>query len=375
MKVVVSTPGRACLFGEHMDWCGYYVLPCALDMRLFLEAKATNDHVIEAFSYHPFTTYDKFSVDNVLVNWNSDLKYLGGVLRAFRKRKELPYRVEGMRLRFLRAEEVEGRLNCEGPRKTLKDLPASRGLSSSAAMCVAISAAIDLTHRFRKLESQNPVSIEDYASKPETLAFYADMAYSGERKELGINCGQMDQYASAYGGILHIDCTGEPAKVRRLKPRTDLPLVIGDTRQPKDTPRILAWLGERFKDREPKFVEGMKNIVKIVEEAREELEKPSPNRHRIGELMNENQYYLKNFLQVSGDCPISPSKLDDLIDVALHAGALGAKLSGSGGGGCMIALCEPGDEMKVAKTINEAGGEAYATKVADKGLRIEFMEV
>jgi len=40
----------------------------------------------------------------------------------------------------------------------------------------------------------------------------------------------------------------------------------------------------------------------------------------------------------------------------------------------MIALCEPGEEMKVAEAINEAGGEAYTTKVADKGLRIEFME-
>lgn len=119
----------------------------------------------------------------------------------------------------------------------------------------------------------------------------------------------------------------------------------------------------------------MKNIVNIVEEAREELEKPSPNRYKIGELMNENQYYLKKYLKVSGDCPVSPSKLDDLIDAAVHAGALGAKLSGSGGGGCMIALCEPGDEMKVVKAINEAGGETYATKVADEGLRIEFMEV
>jgi len=119
----------------------------------------------------------------------------------------------------------------------------------------------------------------------------------------------------------------------------------------------------------------MKNIVEIVEEARLELEKRSPNRYKIGELMNENQYYLKKYLRVSGDCPISPSRLDDLIESAINAGALGAKLSGSGGGGCMIALCEPGEEMKVVKAINEAGGEAYITKVADKGLRIEFMEV
>ncbi len=118
----------------------------------------------------------------------------------------------------------------------------------------------------------------------------------------------------------------------------------------------------------------MENINKIVGKAKEELEKPSPNCSRIGELMNENQHYLKKFLQVSGDCPVSPSRLDELIEAALKAGALGAKLSGSGGGGCMIALCEPGDEVKVAQAINKEGGEAYVTKVADKGVRIESIE-
>jgi len=344
-------------------------------MRLFIEAEVTDNNVVETFSYRPFVTYDKFNLEKVAVNWNSDLKYVGGVLTAFQKRNELPYQVGGMKLRFLKAEDIQKHFGYEDAKDTLRDLPAKKGLSSSAAICVAISAAIDLTHRFRKLESKDQTSIFDYVSKPETLTFFANMAYSGERKELGINCGQMDQYTSAYGGILYIDCTKEPARVHGLKPRTELPLVVGDTRQQKDTPKILAWLGERFEAREPKFIEGMKNIVKIVEEAREELEKPSPNRYKIGELMNENQYYLKNYLQVSGNCPMSPSRLDNLIDIALHAGALGAKLSGSGGGGCMIALCEPGDEMKVAKAINEEGGEAYATKVADKGLRIEFIEV
>ncbi len=114
-------------------------------------------------------------------------------------------------------------------------------------MCVVISAAVDLTHRFPEIEQQDSTTILEYTSKPETLTLYANMAYTGERKELGINCGQMDQYASAFGGILHIDCTEEPAKIHRLKPKTDLPLVIGDTMQPKDTPKVLGWLGERFK--------------------------------------------------------------------------------------------------------------------------------
>jgi mevalonate kinase len=357
-----------------MDWCGHQVLASAIDMRIFVEAERTDGDVVEAFSYPPFTRQDKFSTKKTTMNRGSDLRYVGGVLAAFNKRRDLPYEVRGTMLHFLKAEEARKRQRLGSLENVMIDLPAQKGLSSSAAMCVAISAAIDLIHRFQMPVPQNMCPINEHVSKSETITFYADMAYSGERKELGVNCGQMDPYASAFGGILHIDCAQEPAKVSRLKPKTELPLVIGDTKQPKDAPKILAWLGERFKAEEPVFMEGMKNIVKIVDEARKELEKPSPNRHRIGELMNENQHYIRNHLQVSGDCPISPSRLDKLIDAVLHAGALGAKVSGSGGGGCMIALCEPGDETKVANAINKEGGEAYITKVPDKGVRVEFAE-
>jgi len=370
-RIIVSAPGRICLFGEHMDWCGHHVLASAIDMRTFIEAEPTDTKTVETYSYPPFTTYETFDIEKTSVKWDSDLKYVGGVLKAFKKNNTLPYKIQGVKLRFLRAREVQKQLKQFSDEEQLMDLPVSKGLSSSAALCVAISAAIDLIHRFSA--EQNDAIIK-YVSKPETLIFYADMAYTAERKELGINCGQMDQYASAFGGILHIDCTKEPAEVHRLKPRTELPLVIGDTMQPKDTPKVLGWLGERFKAQEPKFMEGMKNIIRIVEEAKKELEKPLPNREKIGDLMNENQYYLKNYLKISGDCPVSPSRLDELIQAALNGGALGAKLSGSGGGGCMIALCEPGDEMKVAEAIKKAGGEAYITKVADKGIRIELLE-
>jgi mevalonate kinase len=150
--------------------------------------------------------------------------------------------------------------------------------------------------------------------------------------------------------------------------------VIGDTRQEKDTPRILAWLGQRFREKEEAFMEGMRNIVEIVERAREELKRAHPRRDRIGQLMNENQHYLSKYLKVSGSCPVSPSHLDRLIQAALGSGALGAKLSGSGGGGAMVALSEPEDVEAVARAIRRAGGDAYITKVAQQGLAIEHIE-
>jgi len=340
-----------------MDWCGYSVIPAAIEMRSFLYAETSNDECVETRSYPPFTTYDKFSISSFNPIEGGDLRYIRGVVKASLLKG---YALRGLRLTFLRAEDV----SCFTKRSGYVDLPVKKGLSSSAAICVCVAGIIYLTTK------GFPNDVRD----SEFLTELADLAYVGERKVLGINCGQMDQYAAAFGSLLYIDCSVEPAKVHPLKPRVKLPLVIGDTMQSKDTPRILAWLGERFRKREPLFIEGMRNIVRIVEEAKDELNKSTPSRERVGELMNENQYYLKYYLRVSGDCPISPNKLDKLIEAALSAGAIGAKLSGSGGGGCMVALCEPGDEEVVAKAIEKAGGKAYITQVSEVGFKIEYIK-
>jgi galactokinase len=359
--LIVSAPGRVCLFGEHMDWCGFYVVPAAVDMRVFLEASpGGRPGVVEVFSYLPFDRHAVFDLRDLKIDSSSDLRYVGAVLKAMLSEGRLKG-FEGLRLRFLRSEEFSA---LTGGRDAV-DLPAKKGLSSSAALSVAAAAAVDLL-------VNRPEGLGAFDES--ALTSYASLAYTAENKVLGINCGQMDQFASAYGGLLFIDCRFEPARVERLSARCEMPLVIGDTGQGKDTPRILAWLGERFRRGEPEFMEGVRGIVDVVLEARRELSKPNPDLYKLGELMNLNQYYLAKYLKVSGDCPISPNRLDVLIEAALDAGALGAKLSGSGGGGAMVALCLPEDVGRVAEAIRRAGGYPYVTRVAGAGLRVEYFE-
>ena len=364
-RLIVSSPGRACLFGEHMDWCRYYVIPAAVDMRSFLEVSPSNrSGVVEVYSYPPFDTYAEYHLGDLRIDSGSDLRYVGGVLKAMLGEGSLDIH-KGLRLRFVKAGEAS-----ELTGSDLVELPVKKGLSSSAAVSVATASAVDIAFMNPGDEAHARSRLED----EESLTRYASLAYAGENKVLGINCGQMDQFSSAYGGLLFIDCRSEPARVKRLRPQTEIPLVIGDTGQGKDTPRILAWLGERFRLKEPGFMEGVKGIVDVVLDAGMELSKARPDLYRLGELMNLNQRYLAKNLRVSGDCPVSPSKLDVLIEAALNAGALGAKLSGSGGGGCMIALCLPEDIAKVSEAIRRAGGHPYVTRVAERGLRLEFFE-
>jgi len=361
-----------------MDWCGYYVIPAAIDMRVYVEVSPQMRKTVEVRSFKPFQTYSSFSLEDIRIDSTSDLRYVGGVLKAMVQEGSISAD-KAFKIKFARAKDVAKDSNLVNPKILYDDLPVQKGLSSSAALCIAVAAAADLANRFSSFSSPRSPSKSLAASVmaviDENLTRYANLAYVGERKILGINCGQMDQYASAHGSLLFIDCQNEPARIEKLSVKSDIPLVIGDTQQPKNTPKVLAWLGNRFKKRETLFVEGAKGIVEVVEEARKEFQKSNPNLNRVGELMNLNQLYLSRNLQVSGDCPISPSNMDKLINAALEAGALGAKISGSGGGGCMVALCENEEQRKeVARAIEGVGGKAYSTKIAEKGLRLEALE-
>ena len=376
MRIVVSAPGRACLFGEHMDWCGHSVIPAAIDARMYIEASPLPGSVTEVRSFKPFQTQASFDLRDIEIDPSSDLRYVGAVLRAMLLEKRMTTE-NALAIRFLKGEDLVKNASAMESGRNFEDLPVKKGLSSSAALCVAVAAAADIVAGMppstRSLSANLLKNLERTVEG--NLMRYANLAYIGERKILGVNCGQMDQYASAYGGILSIDCSSEPAKVDRLKMKATIPLVIGDTEQQKDTPRILAWLGERFKKKEKLFMEGVDGIVRIVSDARKELDKLDPNLKKVGELMNQNQRYLSQNLNVSGECPISPSNLDKLVNAALDGGALGAKISGSGGGGCIVALCE--NEMQqnqVAQAMEKTGGKAYSTSLAAKGIRIELLE-
>ena len=80
--------------------------------------------------------------------------------------------------------------------------------------------------------------------------------------------------------------------------------------------------------------------------------------NQLGELMNINQGLL-NALQVSS------RELEDLIEISRRNGAVGAKLTGSGGGGAMVAICPDGAE-KVAFAIRKSGYKALVTEIGKK---------
>ncbi len=84
----------------------------------------------------------------------------------------------------------------------------------------------------------------------------------------------------------------------------------------------------------------------------------------LGGLFNQNQTLLSKL-------GVSTDKLDKMCLSALTAGAYGAKLSGAGGGDCMIALVNSKYKKKVEKAMEEVGGKIINVESADEGVRVE----
>ena len=100
----------------------------------------------------------------------------------------------------------------------------------------------------------------------------------------------------------------------------------------------------------------------ILKNALPELEKSKPNHRLIGQLLSDHHQVLRDVLNVS------TPKIESMLNAALNAGALGGKINGSGGGGCMFAY-SPESPEKVAEAIESVGGKAYIIQ-SDKGTKL-----
>ena len=107
----------------------------------------------------------------------------------------------------------------------------------------------------------------------------------------------------------------------------------------------------------------MTSNVNILNQAHREMKRKEPKRELIGKLLLKHHYNLKSALK------ISTPKIELMLNAAMNVGALGGKINGSGGGGCMFAYA-PENPLDVAQAIKNAGGTAVII-YADDGTRID----
>ena len=219
------------------------------------------------------------------------------------------------------------------------NLPGFSGLGASAASSVAIARAI--AEEYGKKFSDEKIN---------------DIAYEAEKAYAGTPSG-IDNTAATFGGLLWFkkNMSGGSNTITTLRIREPVEIVIGSTGVVANTKAMVEGVAERKRKHPEKYdllFEQAEAIALIARKALHEFDLK-----KVGKLMDQNHILLQ-------EIEVSHEKLDYLVDVARKQGAYGAKLTGGGGGGCMVALT-PGKELqaRVAKAIENEGYEVLRTRI------------
>ncbi|MCS6914631.1 MAG: mevalonate kinase [Myxococcales bacterium] len=206
-------------------------------------------------------------------------------------------------------------------------IPTGAGLGSSAALSVALARALGAI-------LQIPLTPDQVARAAQA----AEEVFHGR-------CSGLDHTVAQQGGF---GLFRRPDGLVPLK-APPLPLCIGLTGRPRDTRGRVARVAELYRDRPVETRTLFRRIEELVEAAARAV--TSGDLRALGTAMDENQVLL-------GQLEVSCPEIDQMCQLARSAGAWGAKLTGGGGGGCVIAL-SPGAEAAVHTAWRRAGFTSF----------------
>ncbi|MCA9528672.1 MAG: mevalonate kinase [Myxococcales bacterium] len=212
-------------------------------------------------------------------------------------------------------------------------IPAGAGLGCSAALGVAVIAALDELHGVARTGDERAAACLDW-----------ERVFHG-------NPSGVDNAVAACGGLVEFR---RGAPIARVTVRTPITLVVGDTGEPASTKETVADVACQ-RGRAPARIDAnFDAIAAIVHNARLALRTGALS--DLGQLMDLNHTILASMM-------LSTERLERLRAAAKAAGALGSKLTGGGGGGCMIALAADTEgAARIEAAIADAGGAAFVTR-------------
>ncbi|MFW9875642.1 MAG: mevalonate kinase [Candidatus Thorarchaeota archaeon] len=304
-SISVKIPGRICLMGDKVDLLGKPVIGMAINLMMTINYEERRDNVVQFFSHNTKERVE-FTLDESPPR-NIDLAYWSVLYERLKYHIRKGFYID---------------VNSE--------IPIGAGLSTSAALSIGfiktLNQALDLGFSNGEI---------------------AELAYLGENHDLGIQCGRLDQYTEAFGGIVFIH-TDENPRVEHLD-INKMPIVVGDSMEERKASSILNRVKNQIREKDPNTIKAFKVIENCVYQAKEAIIKG--DYLRLGELMDLQQ---EQEAILNADTP----KILKLCSAAKDAGALGAKQMGAGGGGCIVAIA-PGRQKEVAQAINSAGGRSW----------------
>jgi len=320
MKVTASAPGKLMLYGEHAVVYGNPCIVTAVDQRVRVTVEPNGEGEIHVCS--PNVGLDEYHKKISRLGRDDLPKSMAFVEHLVKRLYEKYKLIKGIRI------------------STESDFSTQFGFGSSAAVVVALAKALEAYFKLKM--SQKDIF---------------EIAYQAVLDVQGVGSG-FDVAASVYGGTIYYVT---PGTIIEKIYEDNLPMVVGYTGIKADTPTLVRQVAELR--RNEKWVDSVFGDIKdLVNEAKNQFKKN--DFVRLGKLMNKNQKLLSTL-------NVSSVELDNLIKATREAGAYGAKLSGAGGGDCMIAFVNNENRKIVIDSIVEAGGIWMNVATGAEGVRLE----
>ena len=302
MKNPFTAPGKIILFGEHAV---VYGKPAIAIPVSGMRASAWSEPGEGKLTINALDLNEKIGLENK----SSQFSVLAQALLAKTKQKE--------------------------PNLTINltsKLPQSSGMGSSAATSTAVCKALS-----------NYLGVDLEHNQISELVFDAEKIVHGTPSGI-------DNTVVAYESPVYFIKGKGPLT---FDPGSTFHLIIGDTGIEASTRETVENVRQQW-EKEPNLMNGyFDEITNVTKDGKKAIEKG--NKEAVGELMNKNHELLN---EIGVGHPI----LEKLVGLTLDAGALGAKLTGGGGGGNMVALANSAEEQaEICEKITEAGYRAYQT--------------
>ncbi len=332
---IVRAPGRVNLIGEHTDYNDGFVLPMAIDRTIWIALRPRSDRRVMLHSLDLQPAAD-FPLD--------DLKHTEGGWTEYVK--GMAWALQGADLALQGWEGVSA-----------GDIPVGAGLSSSAALELAVARAF--------------AAVSGFAWEPAQMARLAQLA---ENKWVGVNCGIMDQMISAAGKAGHallIDCRTLDTTLAPLPPGTAV--VIMDTATRRGL--VDSAYNERRSQCETAaryFAVPALRDVSLETFAAHAAELDGLTRQRARHVISENQRTLDamtamrqhdantlgqlinaSHASLRDDFAVSSLELNQIVDCAQRQtiACFGARMTGAGFGGCAVALVRDNSAQAFAAAV------------------------
>lgn len=314
MKSIASAPGKVILFGEHFVVYGTKAILCSIDKRIKVTSQLIDEQKIRI----------KSDIGNVEVDVESALNdsdpmrpfvYLAAhTLKKFKKNVGIEIKIES-------------------------EIPPGIGLGSSSASCVAAAASI--------------IGLFEKLSKEEILK----MAIEAERT-IFKNTSGADCSVCTFGGLAEYDIKNG---FKKIISKADFDLVIANSKQSHLTSEVVERV-RKFKEKnEGLFASLYKQESSLIQDALLSLQKN--DLLTLGSIMTKNQVFLEQI-------GVSTDKLNLLVREAKKT-SFGAKITGAGGGGCIIVLVDKSNLNQTLTNLKNHG-EVFATKIDYRGLLDTF---